>query len=51
MLKLEKSQYLNSIFQLNYMRYEKTLSYEITYYKKIYKFESLHFFCAAYLSF
>ena len=23
MLKLEKSQYLNSIFQLNYTRYEK----------------------------
>ena len=39
MLKLEKSQYLNSIFQSNYTRYDKTLSYKIVDYKNIYKFE------------
>ena len=33
MLKHEKSQYLNSIFQLNYMKYDKKLSYQIVYYK------------------
>ena len=44
MLKLAKSQYLNSICQFNYTRYEKASSYEIGYYKKIYKFEQLHFF-------
>ena len=44
MLKLEKSQYLNSIFQLNYTKYEKKLRYKIVYYIKIYKFESQHFF-------
>ena len=40
MLKLEKSQYLNSIFKLNYTRYEKTLLSEIVYYRNIYIFES-----------
>ena len=35
MLKLEKSQYPNSIFQLNYTRYEKTLSYKMVDYKKM----------------
>ena len=39
-LKFEKSQYLNSIFQLNYMRYKETLSYKIINFKKMYKFES-----------
>ena len=38
MLKLEKCWYLNSISQLNYMRFEKTSWYKILYYKKIYKF-------------
>ena len=44
MLKLEKNQYQNSIFQLNYTRYEKKLAYKITFYIKIYKFELQHFF-------
>ena len=45
MLKLEKkSQYLNSIFQLNYTKQEKTLWYKIFYHIKICKFESQHFF-------
>ena len=44
MLKVEKSQYQNSIFQLNYTRYEKKLSYKIIFYIKIYKFELQHFF-------
>ena len=43
MLKLEENQHLNSIFQVNYTGYEKTLWYEIFYYKMICKFESLHF--------
>ena len=44
MLKLEKSQYSNSIFQLNYTKYEKKLWYKIVYYIKIYKFKSQYFF-------
>ena len=44
MLKHEIIQYLNSISQLNYTIYEKTLSYKIVYDRKIYKFELLHFF-------
>ena len=44
MLELEKSQYQNSIFQLNYTRYEKKLTYKIIFYIKIYKFELQHFF-------
>ena len=44
MLKLGKSQYQNSFFQLNYTRYEKELSYKIIFYIKIYKFELQHFF-------
>ena len=44
MLKLEKSQYQNSIFQLNYTRYENKLSYKIIFYMKIYKLELQHFF-------
>ena len=43
MLKLENSQYLNSIFQLNYTRYEKTLSHKIVHYKKIYESKLKHF--------
>ena len=39
MLKFEKSQYLNSIFQLNYTRYEKKLTYKIIFYIKINEFE------------
>ena len=39
MLKLEESQYLNSIFQLNYKRYEKTLEYKIVHHKKNYTFK------------
>ena len=35
MLKLEKNQYLNFIFQLNYTRYDKTLLYKTVHYKKI----------------
>ena len=34
MSKLEKSKYKNSIFQLNYMRYEKKSLYKIVYYMK-----------------
>ena len=44
MLKIEKSQYQNSIFQLNYTRYKKKLLYKIIFYIKIYKFELQHFF-------
>ena len=44
MLRLEKSQYQNSIYQLNYTRYEKKLSYKIVFYMKNYKFELQHFF-------
>ena len=44
MLKLEKSKYLNSIFQSSYTKYEKMLPCKIVYYKKIYKFEMLYFF-------
>ena len=33
----------SSKFQLNYMKYEKMSLYKIVYYKKIYKFKSLHF--------
>ena len=44
MLKLTKSQYLISIFQLNYTRYHKKLLYKIVYYKNIYEFEWGHFF-------
>ena len=44
MLKLEKIEYLNSIFQLNNTRYEKTLQYKLVNYIKIHKFESQHFF-------
>ena len=43
MFKLETSQYQNSIFQLNYTRYEKKLPYKIIFYIKIYKFELQHF--------
>ena len=43
MLKVEKSQYLHSIFQLNYTKYEKMLWYKIVHYIKIYKFEPQHF--------
>ena len=45
MLKLEKSQYLNSIFQFNYNIWdtEKTLWNKIFHYKKIYKFEMQNF--------
>ena len=35
MLKLKKSQYLNSMLQLNYMKCDKTLLYKIVYYKQI----------------
>ena len=49
MLKLEKSQYLNSFFQLNYTRYDKVLLYKIVYYKKIYKPESPYFFYKMYI--
>ena len=44
MLKLEKSKYLNSIFQLNCTRYENSLSYKNDNYKKIYKFKPQHCF-------
>ena len=44
MLKLEKSQSENSIFQLDYARYEEKLSYKIILYIKIYKSELQHFF-------
>ena len=43
MLKLEKSQYKNFNFQLNYTRYEKDVMIENFYYKTTYKFE-LHIF-------
>ena len=43
MLKLEKGQYENSIFQLNCTRYEKKSSYKIIFYIKIYKFELQQF--------
>ena len=43
MLKLEKSESQNSIFQLNYTRYEKKLSYKIIVYIKIFKFGLQHF--------
>ena len=43
MLKHVKSQYLNSIFHLNY-KYEKKLWYKIVHYIKAYKFESQKFF-------
>ena len=51
MLKLVKSQYLNFIFQLNYTRYDNKLLHKIVYYKKIYKFESQHFFIRCILFF
>ena len=43
MLKLDKSQYLNSIFQLNYTKYEKSYGTKL-FTIKIYKFESQYFF-------
>ena len=44
MLILEKSKYLSFIYQSNFTGYDKKLLYKIVYYKKIYKFESTHFF-------
>ena len=44
MLKFEKSQYQNSIFELKYNRYEENVEIKKKYYRKIEKFELQNFF-------
>ena len=44
MLKLEKFQYENSIFQLNYRKYEKKVIIQNCLLQKDLQFESQHFF-------